>query len=81
MLSGPYGTDARCKKNENHFKPEGMFQIARHKAANPPRNVLMDMMRARCRMASEMMARETVKTNCIAELAVGMIFLSMSADE
>ena len=79
MLSGPYGTEARCKKKENHFKPAGMFQIAKHKAANPPRSVLIDIIRARCRMASEMMAKETVKTSWMAELAVGMMFLGKSA--
>ena len=63
MLSGPYGTMARCMKKENHFRPDGMFQIARHRAANPPRSVLIDMIRARCRIASEMIAKETVKTN------------------
>ena len=63
ILSGPYGTDARCKKNENHLRPDGMFQTARQRAAKPPSNVEIDIMRARCRIASEMMANETVKTS------------------
>ena len=78
MLRGPYGTDARWRKKENHFRPEGMFQIARQRAAKPPRSVLIDIIRARCRIASEMMANDTVKTSWMAELPVGMIFLEES---
>ena len=78
MLRGPYGTDARWRKKENHFRPEGMFQIARQRAAKPPRSVLIDIIRARCRIASEMMANDTVKTSWMAELPVGMMFLEES---
>jgi hypothetical protein len=52
-----------------------MVQIARQSALKPPRTVAMDMTRARCRIASLRMARETVSTSWMAEAPVGMMLI------
>lgn len=49
--------------------------MARQRAEKRPRTVEMDIMRARWRMASLRMARETVRTSWIADAPVGMMFI------
>ena len=63
MLSGPYGTAARWRRKANHFRPSGMFHMASKRTEKPPRKVDMDMIEARRRIASETMAKVTVRTS------------------
>jgi hypothetical protein len=61
-------------KNENHFNPFGIVQIARQREEKRPKKVEMDITNGRFRRKSLSMAKIIVVTSWIALPPVGIIF-------